>query len=66
MYEDLSYWLMDEKAQKSRQIQPICCTFRGQRTIDSGDFGRILEELKSRTIALIDQTEVSDLWEFSV
>ena len=23
LYEDLSYWLMDEKAQKSRQIQPI-------------------------------------------
>ena len=36
LYEDLSYWLMDEKSQKSRAI------------------------------ALIDQTEVSDLWEFSV
>ena len=58
------------KVQKSRQLQLAWCTFRGQREIDDGDFGRVLEKLieklKSRMNALIDQTELSDHREFSV
>ena len=54
------------KVQKSRQLQLARCTFRGQRKIDDGDFGRVLEKLRSRMNALIDQTELSDHREFSV